>query len=148
MSIDNPLTDALDKMAQGALEKAIASMAASLTKIASTATDPKMAAFEGLMNEVSAALSDVVSALERDDGADEKIAKAITEGLRALRIEAPKVTVTPEINVSVSPTPIQNNVNVPAPVVHITERESKGAVNVEFHYGSGGVPTGMTITRN
>lgn len=147
MSADNPLTEALSKMASAGVEQAMAGIAASLAKIAGTATDPKMAAFEGLLNEVSAALTDVVAALERPDG-DAAIAKAITDGLKALRIEvaAPKVSVeAPRVDVHVAPTPIQ--LTVPKPVVQVIEREDKGAVfEVDVKWRGNFIDT-MRVTR-
>ena len=148
MSADNPLTEALGQMAESAMDKAMSGIAASLAKIAGKATDPKMTAFEGLLNEISAALSDVVAGMEKPDG-DAAIAKAITDGLKALRIEvaAPTVNVkAPEVSVNVNPTPIQNNVHVDAPQVHVMERPG-ATFTVDIDYHSGGLPRSMTITR-
>ena len=71
--------------------------------------DKKMAAFEGLMNEVSAALADV---LGRDNSA--ALAKALVDGLKDAIPKQQKVE-QPIVNVEVA----APQVNVAAPVVNI-----------------------------
>ena len=149
MSTDNPITAALDQMVQTHAEGNLGGINTSLRAIAKAIAerpeDTKMAAF---MDEVSAALADMVSAMEKDE--DAGLAKALTDGLKALRIEvkSPQVILTPEINVNVSPTPIQNNVTVPGPVVHIMDRPGKKTVHRvdDITFGAGGFVKSMTIT--
>jgi hypothetical protein len=71
--------------------------------------DKKMAAFEGLMNEVSAALADV---LGRDNSA--ALAKALVDGLKDAIPKQQKVE-PPIVNVEVA----APQVNVAAPIVNI-----------------------------
>jgi hypothetical protein len=130
-------------------------------------TRAKMKAFEGALGEISLALSDIVSALEKDDDDKGKdaLGPALAAALKNVRIEvaapqiaAPNVTVTPQlkvdapqVSVNVSPTPIENKVDVPAPVVQVIDRTTaaKGwkRIEIEFRHGAGDVPTGCTLTR-
>lgn len=113
--------------------------------------DQKLQAFETLMGEVSGALADAVTALQQrsEDSSLNDIASSLADvvealekrqpiddmvaALKALRIEAPTV------NVTVSPTPIQNVIQ-PAPVqVEIMPSDTKGAiweVTVPGRYGA------------
>ena len=113
--------------------------------------EQKLEAFETLMGEVSGALADVVVALQTQSeksGMDEvgsaladivaalekpQPVQDIVAALKALRIEAPVV------NVTVSPTPIQNVIQ-PAPVtVEIMQADNKGAtweVTIPGRYGA------------
>ena len=99
MSADNPLTEALGQMAESAMDKAMSGIAASLAKIAGKATDPKMTAFEGLLNEISAALSDVVAGMEKPDG-DAAIAKAITDALASANAQNESADIFREVGKS------------------------------------------------
>lgn len=132
---------------------------------------------EALLVELSAALSDIVAALERRDGNDE-IASALSdlvvaiekrdsghaeliEAIRSIRM--PEVNVAPQINVQPTPVRVENKVNVnptpvtveavmpasPAPVVHVVPpAEQKGATWEIRLPGAYGAPTRvLTITR-
>lgn len=86
---------------------------------------------EALLGELSAALSDIVAALERRDGNDE-IASALSdlvvaiekrdgghaeliEAIRSIRM--PEVNVAPQINVQPTPVRVENKVSVsPTPI--------------------------------
>ena len=107
----------------------------------------KFAAFEGLLNEISTALGDLVSVMERDG--DDGAMKAMTEGLKALRIQAPTV------NVNVSPTPVENHfevtlpeMKVPPVQVILDERPRAKTLKIELIYdGPNGMPTGAIFTQ-
>lgn len=116
-------------------------------------SEQKLQSFELLMGEVSGALADVVTALQArsEDSALNDISSSLADlvatlekrsaqpmgelvaAIKALRIEAPAV------NVTVSPTPIQNVIQ-PAPVkVEIMPADNKGAtweVTVPGRYGT------------
>lgn len=107
--------------------------------------DQNPQAFESLMAELSGALADMVVAMQaKKDGTDEisatlvdlvaaiesqssgKSIESVALAIKAIRIEAPKVTV------NVSPTPIQNIVQ-PAPV-QILERVQPGDYRLTVKY--------------
>lgn len=110
-------------------------------------TDDKFAAFEGLLDEIRAALCDVVCAMQekQDSASMDEIAASLIDlaevfkggldvnslaaAIKSLRITAPEVVV--HHNVTVSPTPIQNN--LPAPVVQFLERPQAN-VSLAFEY--------------
>ena len=122
--------------------------------------EQKLEAFETLMGEVSGALADVVSALQQqnESTALDEIASALADmalalekrqpvqdivaAIKALRLEAPVV------NVTVSPTPIQNLIH-PAPVkVEIMPADNTGATwEISLPGGYGAPARVMTITR-
>ena len=94
--------------------------------------EEKMTAFEGLLSEISTALSDLVSVIE-DRPSD---MGALVEAIRSIRVdipppEAPKVEVhPPQVNVEnrieVNPTPVQVTAqmpNQPAPVVNFNQND-------------------------
>lgn len=107
--------------------------------------EQKLQAFEALMSELSGALADIVVAMQaKKDGTDEisatlvdlvsaiesqsagKSIESIAQAIKAIRIEAPPVTV------NVSPTPIQNIVQ-PA-TVQILERVQPGDYRLTVKY--------------
>lgn len=143
-----------DRLA-GAMEpmsSALDSISSSLKAIAERAPVPKepsesgrkAEAFEKLLDEISVALADVVSALDRGDGS-EVLARAIADGLRAVRIEVQ----APSVSVNVSPTPVHNHnhVSVPEPVVHVIEGRQGAVFTINFQYGAGGLVHSATVTR-
>lgn len=102
-------------------------------------------ALDSLMNEISAALADVVQAMQAGQESQSEIATSLVElvqlmearktatpitdlvdAIKAIRITAPDVTV------NVSPTPI----NMAAPVVQVIERVTPGAYEMTFTYDS------------
>lgn len=100
-------------------------------------------ALDTLMNEISAALADVVQAMQAGQESQSEIATSLVElvqlmearktatpitelvdAIKAIRITAPDVTV------NVSPTPI----NMAAPVVQVIERATPGEYEMRFTY--------------
>ena len=115
----------------------------------------KMAAFETLMQEVSVALGDLVSAMEGKPGESEKMAGMLADAIRAIRPPAVSVA-SPSVNVKVDPNPVHNHfaspevhINVPEQVVHIEKAPPPKGWDVVFKFGGTNptVPTGMTLTR-
>lgn len=108
----------------------------------------KFAAFEGLLLEISTGLADVVAAMEKDGGEDVAIASALSAAMKAVRIEAPHVTVEAPVTVNVNPTPIHNHVTTEPPVVHLIERAAppKGW-SIEFKHDARGALAGASLTR-
>ncbi len=106
----------------------------------------KFEAFEGLLLEISTGLADVVEAMEKGSG--EQIANALSAALKAVRIEAPHVTVDAPVTVNVSPTPIHNHVTTEPPVVHLIDRPvpPKGW-SIAFKYDLKGGLAGASLTR-
>lgn len=105
-------------------------------------TDDKVAAFEGLLNEIRGALADVVVSIQKreENSALDDIAASLAELSEALSgmggrqtgdllnaVKAIRIT-APAVNITVSPTPIQNN--LPAPVVQFVERPQANVVLV------------------
>ena len=122
--------------------------------------DQKLEAFETLMTEVSGALADVVSAMQdkSDNDALDAISGSLADmvsamekrsstpigeliaAIKSLRLAAPAVNVTP--NIQVSPTPVQI---MPAPVQIMP---AKGCdFEVVPSYDMHGAITKMTIKR-
>ncbi len=102
----------------------------------------KAQAFETLLNELSAALADVVDTMKTGQDSGNEIAAALAdivgllesrkpdteipdliEAVKAIRITAP------DVNVTVSPTPV-----TVTPVVQILERVKPGAYEMTFTY--------------
>lgn len=146
-------------------EQELAALVARFAKQKETAEGLKLKAFEGLLNEISAALSDVVQVLQKprrkeEDAALTAALQSIAAAVSKLRIEAPAITFEPRIEVSpapvsapapridvnVSPAPIQNNVTVPTPEVHVHERPAPRRIELEFHYAGDRI-TGATIVK-
>ena len=104
----------------------------------------RVAALEEQLNESSAELSEIVESAGK--GGDETdIAKALTEGLKALRLN-----VSSPVTVSVEPTPVHMHVAAAAaPVVEIHERTAAKGWKIKFEYEgvTTNVPSGATLTR-
>lgn len=102
----------------------------------------KAQAFETLLNELSAALADVVDTMKAGQDSGNEVAAALAdivellesrksdtaipdliEAVKAIRIQAPAVTV------NVSPTPLTIT-----PVVQVIERAKAGAFEMRFTY--------------
>lgn len=115
---------------------------------AKTETDGKLDAFERLMSEVSNSLADIAAALDSADGT-----QALADAVRSikLKVDAPAVTVSPQITVSPTPVTVQNQVDVqptpitveavlppvPAPIVHFTQRDPVAyEVRIAGQYGA------------
>lgn len=105
-------------------------------------TTLKLQAFEALMTELSAALADIAETLQNGQASSEEISTTlvdllslmterkddshsmdgVTAAIQALRITVAPARVTVKNNIEVCPTPIQNIVNTPAPLVQLIER--------------------------
>lgn len=155
--ISNPLKDAIDQMVDQMvgqrIEATLGGFGASIDSIAaainSRPDDPAMKAVKTLMNELSQGLSDIVSALESpaERGDPEAIAKAITAGLKALRVNV----AAPHVTLNVVPAPVNNVIDL-KPVFHLMERDPVAPPanivhDIDITYGVGGLPQTMTITR-
>lgn len=105
-------------------------------------TDDKVAAFEGLLDEIRGALADVVVSIQKreENSALDDIAASLSELAEAMSglggrqagellsaVKAIRIT-APDVRITVSPTPIQNN--LPAPVVQFVERPQANVVLV------------------
>lgn len=120
--------------------------------------EQKLQAFEALMSELSGALADIVVAMQaKKDGTDEisatlvdlvsaiesqpagKSIESIVQAIKAIRIEAPLVTV------HVNPTPIQNIVQPAA--VQILERVQPGDYMLTVKYDNHDRITEARISR-
>lgn len=112
--------------------RALARQLADMVDKADPGVERRLQAFEGLMNEVSAALADLVAALQKPERPERMT--ELVDAIRSLqlRVDAPEIRFEPRIVVDppsvtvenkVEPTPVQ--VNVAAPVVNFTmpERE-------------------------
>jgi hypothetical protein len=149
----------------------IAAKVSEIDRALKAANDERLDSFTGLLSSVESMLTDLVENIEQGGGA--AAIQAIAEAMRSIKMAAPDVSVNPQINVS--PTPIDVhvpqqappavNVNVeptpvtveavmpampaiPAPIIHMIEREQKGAVWEIRLPGQFGAPDRvMTITR-
>ena len=139
-------------------EQQIAEALKKLVNAQTNENGTRLAAFESLMNEVSVALGDLVTAMESrgDDG--EKLARAMAAALKGMpRPDAPTVNVAaPTVNVTVEPTPFHNHiaspevtVNVPEAVVNVERPVPPKGWEVAFKFDGPNlsVPSGMTLTR-
>jgi hypothetical protein len=115
----------------------------------------KLEAFEGLLAEISTALSDLVAVAEGkkpepvdDSGviaAIESLAESLAEAMRGMRIEAPKVELAapvvhvaaPEVVVNVPAAQIKNDITVPPAQVHVVERQRVKHWKVDHKYFGG-----------
>lgn len=93
----------------------------------------------GAFLEIGTALADILALLEKQ-GPD--TAQAIAGALKgiSLSLQAPSI--------NVSPTPVEVRVDappMPAPVIHLMEREQKGGWKVTFENGPYGEIKGMTL---
>ena len=123
--------------------------------------EAKLDSFEALIDEVSSALSDLASsAQERNTTASEMVAALVDmvaamearkhdskpmadliAAVKAIRIElptvaAPQVKVTNEI--TISPTPVENVINVSAPEIQVIERAQPVDYEMAVTYDSRG----------
>lgn len=107
-------------------------------------TAAKITALEQQLNEWSAELSELVESIGQ--GGDEAdLVKALTEGLKALRLN-----VSSPVTVNVEPTPVHMHVAAAAaPVVEIHERTATKGWKIKFEYEgvTTNVPSGATLTR-
>ena len=119
----------------------------SLEQKAAKDSDRSMAAFKVLLSSIESSLADVVEAMTRDD--DESPMLALAEAIKGLKLQAPEVTVSPQITVqpaavtvrppdvkvSVQPTPITVEAVMPqqpAPVIHMMPAPEQGACEWEI----------------
>ncbi|MFM7026041.1 MAG: hypothetical protein ACKOWC_08300 [Limnohabitans sp.] len=128
-------------------------------------SDRSMTAFKALLSSIESSLADVVEAMTRDD--DESPMLALAEAIKGLKLQAPEVTVNPQITVQpaavsvaapavkveVNPTPITVEAVMPqqpAPVIHMMPAQEQGACEWEIRVPGAyhGVPDRvLTITK-
>jgi hypothetical protein len=102
----------------------------------------KAQAFETLLNELSAALADVVDTMKTGQDQGNEIAAALADIVGLLESRKPDTAIpdlieavkairitAPDVNVTVSPTPV-----TVTPVVQILERVKPGAYEMTFTY--------------
>ena len=102
----------------------------------------KAQAFETLLNELSAALADVVDTMKAGQDSGNEIAAALADIVGLLESRKPDTAIpdlieavkairitAPDVNVTVSPTPV-----TVTPVVQILERVKPGAYEMTFTY--------------
>ena len=102
----------------------------------------KAQAFETLLNELSAALADVVDTMKTGQDSSNEIAAALADIVGLLESRKPDTAIpdlieavkairitAPDVNVTVSPTPV-----TVTPVVQILERVKPGAYEMTFTY--------------
>ena len=102
----------------------------------------KAQAFETLLNELSAALADVVDTMKTGQDSGNEIAAALADIVGLLESRKPDTAIpdlieavkairitAPDVNVTVSPTPV-----TVTPVVQILERVKPGAYEMTFTY--------------
>ena len=123
--------------------------------------EDKQASFEALLDEVSGALSDLVSVAKDGHASTEDMAsaladmlavmerrneatsvaaqdiKAIVAAIKAIRIDIPVVK-PPQVTVNVNPTPVEILCTPSAPVVQIIERASPPDYVMTVQYDSQG----------
>lgn len=151
MSATNPIEAAIDQMVEQRTESTLGTIAASLAAIAKAVlarpADPAIQTLQSMLTELNQGLGDLVSALEPDDDAKSDpaaIAKAITAGLKAMRIEVkPQITVE-AATVNVNPTPIENHFD---PTIVVEREKGETTFKVEMGYGPWGQGGSFTITR-
>jgi hypothetical protein len=135
--------------------------AAKKAKGEASAADREM--LQSSLTGIETALADIASILERDkpDNTAEAV-DAIVSAIRAIKITAPEVSVTPTIEVhpsqvvvqtatpnnviNVESPQIQNSITVPPAEVHVHERPAPKVTKVEFEYVGDRI-FGATITR-
>lgn len=115
------------------ISRQIADLSQALVSVPGAQADRKMEAFEGLLNEISTALSDILGTFERraaaeDEGKELQAIQALTDAIKGLKLTAPAVTV------QVNPTPIENHVTVPAPVVTVTTDKGRRVARWEIDH--------------
>lgn len=135
------------------MNKEIESALETLAKANKAAAAAGSKVFEKRLLEISTALTDIADALEKDKDAPKPPdhMAALVAAIKAIKLAAPEVSVSPTIevrpevtvqaaaptvNVDVSPTPIQNhnNITVPPAAVTIHERAASKVIHVEFEY--------------
>lgn len=142
----------------------LASLVGKLQKSQEGESSKKLAAFEGLLTEISTALSDIVSCMEADakedksegDSEAKMIADALTAAIAdlAVTVNSP-ITVNvpkqdaPTISVNVSPTPVTVTCpEMPTPIVNIEgPKEWTELVADSFAYGRTGQLESFRVRR-
>ena len=102
----------------------------------------KAQAFETLLNELSAALADVVDTMKAGQDSDNEVAAALADIVQLLESRKPDTAIpdlidavkairiqASEVTVNVSPTPLTIT-----PVVQVIERAKAGAFEMRFTY--------------
>ena len=82
-----------------------------------------------LLDEFNTALADLVAAVE----SGRMDARSVVEAIKALRLQAPAVTV---------------NVPEMTPVVHVMPPQASATFHIDITYGRTGLPESMKITRS
>lgn len=143
----------------------LAAALAAINKANKAASDAGQKTLEKRLLEIGTALADIADALDKSAKADKGAAHmaALLAAIKAIKLAAPEVTVTPQIDVrpevtvqaaaptvkvDVSPTPVanHNHITVPPAAVTINERQPAKVIHVEFEYAGDRI-YGAKITR-